>query len=196
MRKTKRIASWLCLVFFALLAARADEWNKKTIVTFNGPVEIPGRVLLPGTYTFQLLDSESDRSVVQIFDKDGKLVATVIAVPDYSLTPPDQPIIKFEQIAKEAPPAIRAWFYPGDSYGLEFVYPKTRATELAAGTHNNVPAMADSMTAETTRPAKTKDASSVAAMKKSHLTAVTPDKSEVEVGRAIQTKPASSGGNQ
>src|SRR6266481_3188862 len=186
MRKTKRIASWLCLMFLAVLVARADEWNKKTIVTFNGPVEIPGRVLLPGTYTFQLLDSESDRSVVQIFDKDGKLVATVIAVPDYRLTPPDQPIIKFEQIAKEAPPAIRAWFYPGDSYGLEFVYPKTRATELAVGTHKNVPAMADSMTSEITKPAKTKEASSVAAMKKSRLSAMTPDKNEVEVGRAIQ----------
>ena len=182
MRTAKRIAIWLCLVILAALAMRADEWNKKTIVTFNAPVEIPGKVLLPGTYTFQLLDTQADRSMVQIFDKDGKLAATIIAVPDYSLTAPEQPIIKFEQLAKDAPPAIRAWFYPGDNYGYEFVYPKTRATELAAANHKNVPAMADAMTAETTKPAKTKAAASVVALQRSHLTAMTPEKSEVDVG--------------
>jgi hypothetical protein len=196
MRTTKRIAIWLCLVMLAALAMRADEWNKKTIVTFNAPVEIPGKVLLPGTYTFQLLDTQADRSIVQIFDKDGKLAATIIAVPDYSLTAPEQPIIKFEQLAKDAPPAIRAWFYPGDNYGYEFVYPKTRATELAAANHKNVPAMADAMTAETTKPAKTKAAASVVALQQSHITAMTPEKSEVDVGQAIQTKAAGSGGKQ
>jgi len=41
--------------------ARADEWNKKTVMTFNQPVEIPGQILPAGTYTFKLLNSPSDR---------------------------------------------------------------------------------------------------------------------------------------
>ena len=56
---------------FAMLipSARADEWNKKTIVTFSGPVEIPGQVLQPGSYVFKLADSQSDRNIVQVFNK-------------------------------------------------------------------------------------------------------------------------------
>lgn len=44
-------------------AAIADDWNRKTVVTFNGPVEIPGvhltgwSVLPAGTYVFKILDS-------------------------------------------------------------------------------------------------------------------------------------------
>jgi hypothetical protein len=29
------------------------------------------------------------------------------------------------------PEAIKAWFYPGDNFGQEFVYPKAKATQLA-----------------------------------------------------------------
>ena len=52
--------------------ARADDWNRKTVVTFSGPVEIPGvhlqgwGVLPAGSYVFKILDSQSDRHIVQI----------------------------------------------------------------------------------------------------------------------------------
>jgi hypothetical protein len=52
-----------------LPSARADEWNKKTVVTFSQAVEVPGKVLPADTYTFQLLDSPSDRHIVQIFKR-------------------------------------------------------------------------------------------------------------------------------
>ena len=51
--------------------AHADEWNKKTVLTFSQPMEIPGQILPAGTYTFVLLDSPSDRHIVQIFNADG-----------------------------------------------------------------------------------------------------------------------------
>ena len=56
-------------------AARADEWNRKTTMTFSGPVEIPGvhlkgwSVLPAGTYVFKILNSQSDRHIVQIFNQ-------------------------------------------------------------------------------------------------------------------------------
>jgi hypothetical protein len=37
----------------------ADTWDKKTIVTFNTPVEVPGKVLPAGTFVLKLLDSAS-----------------------------------------------------------------------------------------------------------------------------------------
>jgi hypothetical protein len=179
-----------------VLVARADEYNKKTVVTFNGPVEIPGKALPAGTYVIKLFDSDSDRSVVQIWNKDETLlIATVLAIPDYHLTPADNPIITFEERAQGSPPAIRAWFYPGDNYGLEFVYPKTRATELAAGNRKNVPAMADSMTAHVSKSTNSKTSSGVVALKQARVTAMTPDKNEVEANQAIQTKPGASSSN-
>ena len=42
-------------------SAKADEWNKKTVVTFSAPVEVPGKVLPEGTYVFKLADSQSNR---------------------------------------------------------------------------------------------------------------------------------------
>lgn len=114
-------------------SARADEWNKKTIVTFSGPVEIPGKVLTPGTYVFKLLNSASNRNIVQVFDEEEKnLQATILAIPDYRLKPSDKPVIRFEERPAGTPEAIKAWFYPGDVYGQQFVYPQTRAVELAS----------------------------------------------------------------
>ena len=50
--------------------ARADEWDKRTVMTFNEPVEMPGQVLPAGTYVFKLADLQADRTVVQTFTED------------------------------------------------------------------------------------------------------------------------------
>ena len=75
--------------------AKADESNKLTIFTFSQPVELPGNKVLPaGTYAFKLMDSASDRNIVQVFDKDmTKLYATILTVPDYRPQPHDKTII-------------------------------------------------------------------------------------------------------
>ena len=49
----RNISIAFCLGFLAALLAprvQADEWNKKTDVTFSQPVEIPGMVLPAGKY--------------------------------------------------------------------------------------------------------------------------------------------------
>lgn len=103
--------------------AKADEWNKKTIVTVNAPVELPGVVLPAGTYVFQLLDSPSDRDVVQVFNQDeSHIYATIMAITDYRVEPTNETIITLEERPKDSPEAIKEWFYPGDLNGLEFVY--------------------------------------------------------------------------
>jgi hypothetical protein len=131
-----------CAVALATLLAspaRADEWNKKTFLTFSGPVQVPGVTLPAGTYTFQLADLSGNRHVVQIFDKDmKKIYTTILAIPDQRLEPTDKPVVLFSEQPAGSPPAIKAWFYPGDSIGDEFVYPKRQAVVIARATHQTV----------------------------------------------------------
>jgi len=123
---------------------RADEQNKKTVMTFSQPVEIPGQILPAGTYTFKLLDSLSDRHIVQIWDADGThLITTVLAINNVRLRPTGKTVVKFAERSGDNPEALKAWFYPGDNFGQEFVYPRQRATQLATESQNTVPAMSD-----------------------------------------------------
>jgi hypothetical protein len=166
---------------------RADQWNQMTYVTFNQPVEIPGRVLSAGTYMFKLLDSQSDRDIVQVFNKQGtELYATVLAIPDVRLEPTGKSVITFEERAAKAPEALKAWFYPGDTYGQEFVYPKVAAVRLASVSHESVPSMPTEMAQNISKPAKTGNEPSVVAMKKAPLKAEKPSGEEVEVAQEFK----------
>ena len=40
----------LALMGSTVIPARADEWNKETRLEINQPLEIPGKILMPGTY--------------------------------------------------------------------------------------------------------------------------------------------------
>jgi len=120
--------------------AKADEWNKKTILTVNETIQLPTVVLQPGTYTFKLLDSQSDRHIVQVFDKDGMhLITTVLAIPNYRLQPTGKSEFAFWEVPAGQPPAMRAWFYPGDNFGQEFAYPKNMSTQIASSAKMAVP---------------------------------------------------------
>src|SRR5271155_3049439 len=94
--------------------AKAGEWNQRTVVTFNGPVEIPGQILPAGTYVFKLANSQSNRHIVQVFNKDeNRLFGTFLAIPNHRHRPSEKTIIRFEERAAGSPQAIKAWFYPG-----------------------------------------------------------------------------------
>lgn len=115
---------------------RADEWDQTTKITFTEPVQIPGTVLPAGTYTFRLMRSDSNRNIVQVFDEDQmKLYATVLAIPDYRTETTADPVVLLDERPVDQPEAIRAWFYPGDNYGHEFVYTNWQqsANEEASG---------------------------------------------------------------
>jgi hypothetical protein len=130
-------------------SARADEWNKKTILTVNETIQVPNKVLPPGTYVIKLLDSPSNRHVVQIFDGDEThLLTTILAIPNYRLQPTGKTVFGFWETPPGQPKALRAWFYPGDNFGQEFAYPKTAAVQIAASAHSAVP------TTEVTEPAQ------------------------------------------
>jgi hypothetical protein len=165
---------------------RADEWDQKTVFTINAPVEIPGQVLLPGTYVFKLADSSSDRNIVQVFNKDeSHLYGTFLAIPDYRLKPADKPIITFEERPIGTPEAVKAWFYPGQNYGHDFVYPKPKAVALAKSSGTPVPSMPEELTQNTTMPARTVEEPHVVAMKTAPLKAQTPAAVELEIAEVF-----------
>jgi hypothetical protein len=178
MMKTVAVALAIAGIGFGSAGiARADDFDKKTLITFSQPVEIPGRVLPAGTYVFKLADSMTDRHIVQIFTADGsQILATLLAIPDYRLTTTDQTVIKFGEVVAGAPEAIRAWFYPGNSVGQEFVYPKSRAAQLATMAKAVVPAIAV-------------DVSDPDALKTAPIVAITPEAKEMPIAAVIQTTP-------
>jgi LPXTG-motif cell wall-anchored protein len=178
-KKTKGIVLTFCLALLFALAAPnsvlADEWDKATKLTFNEPVEVPGTVLPAGTYWFTLANSDSERNVVQIWNADRtQLVTTVLAIPDSRLQPTDKTVINFEERPAGAPEAIHAWFYPGDDSGLEFVYPKTRATQLAKQANRPVLSMRDDQPSD--------------AMVKAPVVAIAPSGEEVDVAEVVSAK--------
>ena len=144
MRFVKALCCAAALTMLIAPGARADEWNKKTILTFSGPVQIPGATLPAGSYVFKLADIPGNRHVVQVFDKDEKKIyTTMLAIPNQRLEPSDKPIVLFSERASGSPQAVKVWYYPGDTIGNEFVYPRAQAMKIAKETHTRVLAMND-----------------------------------------------------
>jgi hypothetical protein len=191
------------LYIAALLAtfgptAKADESNKLTYFTFSQPVELPGNKVLPaGTYAFKLMDSAGDRNIVQVFNKDlTMLYATILTIPDYRPQPHDKTIVKFSETAQGGPEAIKEWFYPGDQYGQEFVYPKSRATEIAKESHQSVPSMPTELSGNITQPANNSNAPSVTAMKDAQLKSQNANGQEASVQQTFGSNPANNSNNR
>jgi hypothetical protein len=137
--KALAIASGLGSLMLAM-PAMADEWNKKTILTVNEPIQVPGKVLPPGKYVMKLMDSPSNRHIVQIFNGDEtQLQTTVLAIPNYRLQPTGHTAFGWWETPAGQPKALRSWFYPGDNFGQEFAYPKNEATQIAAYSKTQVP---------------------------------------------------------
>jgi hypothetical protein len=122
------------LAFLALLpAAHADQANQETKVTFSQPVQIPGRVLPAGTYVFVLPEEINDHFEVRIFNADRTmLVATLLTISAERSKATDNTVFGFAERGSAQPEAIVTWFYPGETTGHEFLYPKQVEKELAS----------------------------------------------------------------
>ncbi len=176
--------------------AQADESNRKTVITFSAPVEIPGvhlagwGVLPAGTYVFKIFDSQSDRHIVQIFSQDETTVyATILAIPNYRLKATDKTVMTFRERPVGEPEALRAWFYPGRNWGEEFVYPKAKAIELAKETNTVVLYTPAEIVPEVTVAVKSPDEPVVVQLKEAPIMAVQPTGEDVAVAEVVTAPP-------
>jgi hypothetical protein len=138
MKLLTRIGTGLCLTVLCVLVApkaRADDADQKTTVTFTDPVEVPGvgqHILPSGTYVFKLKNSSADRHIVEIFNQDGsKVLTTLLTVPNRRLKPTSTAVLTFTAQPTGQPAALKAWFHAGEHSGEQFVWDRSRATELA-----------------------------------------------------------------
>jgi len=127
-------AAWCCLLLFAGVAL-ASDYDRRTEVTLNEPVMVAGVpvvTLQPGKYVIKLMNHEHSRNIVQFFNERGdELYTTVLAIPNYRLFPKDKTVLSFWETPIGNPPALRAWFAPGDKWGQEFVYPEGLSAKIA-----------------------------------------------------------------
>jgi hypothetical protein len=157
----------------------AAEWDKKTIITTDETMQLPNMMLQPGTYVIKLADSDSNRHIVQFFDKDEKhLITTILAIPNERVRPTGKTVFAFWEVPAGQPPALRAWFYPGDNFGQEFAYPKAEADRISARNNNATVPIDDSKSGE------------VAQTNLAPVEAAPPAPAPAEVAAAPQIPPA------
>jgi hypothetical protein len=156
--------------------AQNDNPNRRTVLTFSQPFEVPGRVFPAGTYTFQLADTLNDRHIVSISSADGsEQLAMAMGIATNRIESTNKTVITFNEVPAGQPETIRTWFYPGRNGGVEFVYPKRRALELASTARVIVPAIAvDEPEAD---------------LKTVPRVAITPDREDVPVAAVLQAIP-------
>jgi hypothetical protein len=200
MKLFKAVIIVFCIALMsAVLApsAKADGWDRKTVVTFSVPVEIPAvhlagwGVLPAGTYVFKILDGQGgDRHIVQILSQDELTVyATILAIPNLRLKATDKTVMTFRERPAGQPEALRAWFYPGRVSGEEFVYPRAKAMELAKSTNTPVLFTPVEIPLEVTEPIKS-DAPVVAVLKRAPIMAIKPTGEEVQLAEVVTPPPA------
>lgn len=202
MKTLKAIVALCCLAAIgadmAAVKMNADPWNKKTIITITEPMQIPGAVLTPGKYVFKLVDSASNRHIVQVFDEDEKnVINTILAIPNRRLQPTGKSEFGFWEVPAGNTPALRSWFYPGDNMGQEFAYPKQEATKLSAMVKEEVPSLSEEEYAQATTvtPAPQEAAAEVKTPEPQPATpapevAVAETPKPVEAPVAVQEPPA------
>lgn len=143
-RKVALACMTAAMVTVSVNAGAQGPRNQDTYFTFSQAVELPKTTLPAGTYFFQLMDSDSNRHIVKVMSQDRKqLHATLLAIPFYTNDrPSDEPQVRFMETpataSAAATNAIKVWFYPGNSVGHEFIYPRAQALQIAARTGNSV----------------------------------------------------------
>jgi hypothetical protein len=161
----KRLASACVFTVLAFMATttHAQTIDNRTIFTFSQPVTLPGVTLPAGKYLFRNPDTLTGRRVVQVLSQDGmQAYAQLLTIPVQRFDVPDKPEIRFMETPEGTAPAIKAWWYPGNTIGWEFIYPKEQALKLAKRASTPVLTTASAQN-DTTEKMKTADLARVSA---------------------------------
>ena len=120
------------------VAAQNTVSNERTLMTFSNTVEMPGVTLPAGTYVFRLADTPT-RNVVQVLSNDQKDILgqwTFVQAQRPKAT--EDTVVMFKETPEGTMPAVQYWYYPGQTIGKEFIYPKSQAQKIANRTGASV----------------------------------------------------------
>src|SRR5688500_1391103 len=120
--------------------AQGQPLDARTEFTFNQPVELPGVTLPPGTYIFRFVDGTTGRKVMQVQAKDAssKTYGMFMTINAQRPRASDDAELRFLETPAGQPAAVKTWWYPGNTIGREFIYPKSQALRLAKATNATV----------------------------------------------------------
>jgi hypothetical protein len=128
----------LAATFYAS-TAQAQPENKRTFFTFSAPVALPGVTLPAGRYVFRIVDTTTSRKVIQVLsDDEKKPFAMANTIPDQRRDPAKDATVSFYETPAGTPAAVKSWWYPGESIGYQFIYPRAQARQIAQNTHKAV----------------------------------------------------------
>src|ERR671912_743463 len=121
-------------------SAQGGPMDSRTEFTFNQPVELPGVTLPPGTYIFRFVDATTGRKVMQVQAKDAssKNYGLFMTINAERPKPSNDAELRFLETPAGQPAAVKTWWYPGNTIGREFIYPKSQARRLAQATNTTV----------------------------------------------------------
>jgi hypothetical protein len=130
----------LTAVSAAPAQAQGAPIDSRTEFTFNQPVEMPGMTLPPGTYIFRFVDATAGRKVMQVQAKDAssKTYGMFLTISAQRPKASDDAELRFLETPAGQPAAVKTWWYPGNTIGREFIYPKAQARKLAQATNTTV----------------------------------------------------------
>lgn len=118
------------------VSASSSPATRKTRVTFNESVRVPGALLPAGTYFFET-PQRNNRTIVRISKEDGSFVTQFMGITDFTRQR-EHDIVVFGD-HECGPKAVKAWFYPASGQGVRFVYPEAEAEAIAASCDEPVP---------------------------------------------------------
>jgi hypothetical protein len=150
-------AMTLLLGLPAGIAAQMPDTHDRTIMTFSAPVELPGMRLEAGTYVWKLADTAS-RNVIQVFTQDEKeILGQWLFIPAERREVTGETVVTFRETSAGSTPAVQYWFYPGESIGKEFIYPRDQALRIAQRTGATVQSEGGPVTAEASASAASRE---------------------------------------
>jgi hypothetical protein len=111
-----------------VMTASGKAWvtpNRTTLLTFSGPVALPGVVLAAGTYTFERADGHPD--IVRVLSRDRSSVYFMAFTRQVDRPEglPSNRVVTFRESSGGAPP-IEAWYPADSSISHGFIYDKKR----------------------------------------------------------------------
>ncbi len=125
----RKIVHTLCgVVLLGVLATSVTgasfNTNRTTHFTFSGAVQLPGVTLSAGTYTFEVVNTNSGSDIVRVTSRDRKKVylmkfTRAVYRPSAGTL---KATISFGETQAGTPPPVKAWYPQFETRGREFIY--------------------------------------------------------------------------